>query len=105
MLKKTHGPALRRELKFIVECSICSGKGAWIGVFHEMDCERCMGSGWVCGHTLQPLSPSEIVPVLNARLRDALDEISKAGRRIGCAQEQYEQNNRRGAGGTNYTGD
>jgi hypothetical protein len=38
-------------------------------------------------------------------LKDALTEIAKARHVIGGAQEQYEQNNRRGAGGTNFTGD
>jgi hypothetical protein len=48
---------------------------------------------------------SDVVPVLNARLKDALTEIAKARQVIGGAHEQYEQNNRRGAGGSNYTGD
>ncbi|WP_178113198.1 MULTISPECIES: hypothetical protein [unclassified Pseudomonas] len=48
---------------------------------------------------------SYVVPVLNARLKDALTEIAKARHVIGGAQEQYEQNNRRGAGASNFTGD
>ena len=104
-MKKLHGSLLRRELKFIVECNICLGKGARLGIFHYLECEHCLGSGWVCGHTLQTLPLSDVVPVLNARLKDALTEIAKAGQVIGGAHKQYEQNNRRGAGGSNYTGD
>jgi hypothetical protein len=108
---KSHGPALRRELKFIIECTSCGGSGNYIGVFHQMECPHCLGLGWVCGHTLKPLSASDIVPVLNHRLRDALSEIAKARQLLGTdkapsgPEQQYQQNNRRGAGGTNYTGD
>jgi hypothetical protein len=54
---------------------------------------------------------SDIVPVLNHRLKDALSEIAKARQLLGTdralpgPEQQYQQNNRRGAGGTNYTGD
>ena len=102
---RSHGPAFRRELKFIVECNICLGKGERLGLFHYLECEQCLGSGWVCGHTLQTLPLSDVVPVLNVRLKDALTEIAKARHVVGGAHEQYEQNNRRGAGGSNYTGD
>jgi hypothetical protein len=105
MMKKQHGPAFRRELKFIVECNICRGTGIFTGVFHQMTCENCHASGWVCGHTLKTLPLIDVVQVLNARLRDALGEIARARKVIGGAHEQYEQNNRRGAGGSNYTGD
>ena len=105
MMKKQQGPAFRRELRFIVECNICVGKGMRQGIFHCLECDHCLGSGWVCGHTLQTLPLSEIVPVLNARLKEALGSIANARQVIGGAQQQYEQNNRRGAGGSNYTGD
>jgi hypothetical protein len=104
-MKKLHGSLQKRELKFIVECNICLGKGERLGLFHYLECEQCLGSGWVCGHTLQTLPLSDVVPVLNARLKDALTEIAKARHVIRGAQQQYEQNNRRGAGGSNYTGD
>lgn len=104
-MKKSHGPAFRRELKFIVECNICRGTGIYTGVFHQMTCDNCHASGWVCGRTLKTLPLIDVVQVLNARLRDALGEIAKANKSIGGAHEQYEQNNRRGAGGSNFTGD
>ena len=104
-MKKSRGSLQKRELKFIVECNICLGKGERLGLFHYLECDHCLGSGWVCGHTLQTLPLSDVVPVLNARLKDALAEIAGARRVIGGAHEQYEQNNRRGAGGTNFTGD
>ncbi|UVM14828.1 hypothetical protein LOY42_16160 [Pseudomonas sp. B21-023] len=110
MTGKRHGPSLRRELKFIIECTTCGGSGLFIGVFHQMDCPHCLGAGWLCGHSLKPLAASDIVPVLNSRLRDALAEIAKARELLGAGssqgpERQYHENNRRGAGGTNYTGD
>ncbi|MBA6044044.1 hypothetical protein [Pseudomonas lactis] len=104
-MKKSHGPAFRRELKFIVECTVCHGTGIYTGVFHQMTCDNCHASGWVCGRTLKTLPLIDVVQVLNARLREALGEIAKANRAIGGAHEQYEQNNRRGPGATNFTGD
>lgn len=104
-MNKSHGPAFRRELKFIVECNVCRGTGIYTGVFHQMTCDNCHASGWVCGRTLKTLPLIDVVQVLNSRLRDALREIAKANQVIGGAHEQYEQNNRRGAGGSNFTGD
>ena len=104
-MSRSHGPSFRRQLKFIVECNVCRGTGIYTGVFHQMTCENCHASGWVCGKTLKPLPLIDVVQVLNVRLRDALGEIAKARQVIGGAQQQYEQNNRRGAGGSNYTGD
>ncbi|MGE6445062.1 hypothetical protein ACQKDL_12950 [Pseudomonas bubulae] len=104
-MNKSHGPAFRRELKFIVECNVCCGTGIYTGVFHQMTCDNCHASGWVCGRTLRTLPLIDVVQVLNARLRDALEEIAKTNKSLGGAHEQYEQNNRRGAGGSNFTGD
>lgn len=104
-MKKLQGSLQKRELKFIVECNVCLGKGERLGLFHYLECEHCLGSGWVCGHTLQTLPLSNVVPALNARLKDALAEIAHARHVTGGAQQQYEQNNRRGPGATNFTGD
>lgn len=111
MTGKRHGPAFRRELKFIVECNTCCGKGIYTGLFHQMDCPQCLGAGWVCGLTLKALPLSDIVPVLNARLKEALATIADARKQLSeqrrslGPEQQYQGNNRRGAGGTNYTGD
>lgn len=111
-MNKCHGPAFRRELKFIVECNVCRGTGIYTGVFHQMTCENCHSSGWVCGRTLKTLPLMDVVQVLNVRLRDAMLELASArqalvgmNRESSGAAQQYEQNNRRGAGGSNFTGD
>ncbi|MEO8640397.1 hypothetical protein [Pseudomonas sp.] len=104
-MKKSHGPAFRRARTPMFECSCCRGTGLVSGVFHQMECANCNASGWLSAETGQALPLSDLVLELNLRLRDALAEISRARHIIGGAHEQYEQNNRRGAGGTNFTGD
>lgn len=66
----------------------------------------CNVSGWVSAETGEPLPLMELAMQLGLRLR----ELEKQpGRQppvaISGPEEQYKANNRRGAGGTNYTGD
>lgn len=104
-MKKSHGPALRRARTPMFECSCCRGTGFVSGVFHQMECANCNASGWLSAVTGQAVPLSDLVLELNLRLRDALAENSRARHVSGGAHEQYEHNNRRGAGGSNFTGD
>ncbi|HEY0287252.1 MAG TPA: hypothetical protein VGC62_09620 [Pseudomonas sp.] len=104
-MKKSHGPAFRREIKPLMECGICRGATVVSGVFHQLDCTACNASGWICAETGDALPLDVLVQQLSLRLRSTNAELSRARQPIGGAHEQYEQNNRRGAGGTNYTGD
>jgi len=104
-VKKTHGPSFRKELKPLMECAACRGTGAIRGVFHQLDCTNCHGSGWVCQATGDALPLEDLVPQLNMKLRNMAAELNRARHAQGGAHEQYEQNNRRGAGGSNWTGD
>ncbi len=105
MDKKTHGPAFRRVLKPLMVCSSCRGAGCTEGIFHQIACWACNASGWVCQSTGNSLPLDELVAQLNIKLRNASAELSRAKQANGGAHEQYEKNNRRGAGGSNYTGD
>lgn len=104
-MKKTHGPAFRKELKPLMECATCRGAGVVSGVFHQLDCTACNASGWVDQLTGAALALEDLVPQLNMKLRNVTAELSRARHSQGGAHEQYEQNNRRGTGGTNFTGD
>jgi hypothetical protein len=73
-------------------------------MFHEMECATCNASGWVCAETGEALPLADLVLQLNMKLRAMERDLAIADQQSG-AQQQYEQNNRRGAGGTNYTGD
>jgi hypothetical protein len=104
-MKKSHGPAFRRELKPLMVCGICRGATVTTGMFHQLDCLACNASGWVCAETGDALPVDVMVQQLSMRLRNVTAELSRARHAQGGAHEQYEQNNRRGAGGSNYTGD
>jgi hypothetical protein len=103
-VKGNHGPDFRKAVRPLRECSACRGTGLVKGMFYEMDCAACNASGWVCAETGQALELPELVLQLNMKLRAMARDLSKAGHQ-GGPQRQYEQNNRRGAGATNFTGD
>jgi len=104
-MKKSHGPAFRRELKPLIVCSACRGTTVTTGLFHQIDCFKCNASGWVCAETGEALPVEVMVQQLSMRLRNVTAALSRSHQTIGGAHEQYEQNNRLGAGGSNYTGD
>lgn len=106
-MKKSYGPAFRAALLDLTQCSACHGKAFVSGVFHQLPCLQCNASGWVSGETGEPLPLEVLVSQLSLRLQVAESRLSQHSK-----QEQasgpgaaYAGNNRRGAGGTNYTGD
>lgn len=105
-MRKSHGPPLRKERIILAQCSDCRGKAVVMGVFYELPCGRCNASGWVSAITGEALPVEELVTQLSMRLQEVerhLEEL-KSSRGVGPGAH-YESNNRRGAGGTNYTGD
>ena len=104
-MKKSHGPTFRKELKRLMECGICRGTTVTSGTFYQLDCMACNASGWVCAETGAALPVEVMVQQLSMRLRNAIAELARARHSIGGVHEQYEQNNRRGAGGSHLTGD
>jgi hypothetical protein len=102
--KKTHGPALVRSLIPLTECPSCAGKGLIKGVFHEFDCIGCHSSGFVHAQTLEPLLMEDLVVQLGRMVRRECNKLigTKSTR---CIVDEYQQPNRRGAGGSKYTGD
>ncbi|MEE4915750.1 hypothetical protein V2K41_15865 [Pseudomonas alliivorans] len=106
-MKKSHGPAFRVAQVDLVQCPACRGRAVIKGVFHEMACLQCNASGWVAAETGEALSLEVLVTQLSMRLQAAERHIEQLKRpvQISGLAAQYEQNNRRGAGGSNYTGD
>jgi hypothetical protein len=106
-MKKQHGPAFRQQLKPVDPCPVCRGRAVVHGVFHEMACANCNASGWVDAATGAALPLEDLVLQLNMKLQQAQRRINELERPVPIAgpSQQYQQNNRRGAGGTNYTGD
>ncbi len=106
-MKKSHGPAFRVQAVDLTECPVCVGKTFIEGVFHQIPCAHCHASGWVDALTLCSLPQGEMLMQLGLRLRREIEKgrILRSSLPQGGPHEQYEQNNRRGAGGSNFTGD
>lgn len=106
-MKKRHGPAFKADQLDLAQCSICRGKAVVKGVFHELACVQCNASGWVSADTGDALPLEVLVIQLSIRLQAAEHQVELLKREplISGPAAQYERNNRRGAGGTNFTGD
>jgi hypothetical protein len=107
MDKKTHGPAFRAAQLDLAKCTVCKGKAVVKGVFHELACIQCNASGWVTAETGEALPLEVLVTQLSIRLLAAEHQVELLKREplMSGPAAQYVRNNRRGAGGTNYTGD
>jgi len=106
-MKKAQAHALRKAHVELEHCSICKGNAVVQGVFFELICSDCNGSGWVMAGSRLMLSTDELVTQLSFRLQQAQREIEvlKRGPSLSGPTAYYQQNNRRGAGGSNFTGD
>lgn len=109
MTGKRHGPDLRKEFIPLITCKACQGMAVVKGVFHELDCTACNASGWVRMDNGESLELRDLVTQLGFNLRLACRQIEGNSLRVKPftmgPEGDYYQNNRRGAGGTNYTGD
>lgn len=105
-MKKSHGPAFRKEVIELAQCSACKGKAVTQGVFHQMACVQCNASGWVAAGTGEALPLEELVTQLSLRLQAAKRHINELKHPRATGPEVlYQNGNRRGGGGTNFTGD
>lgn len=97
----------KRERIELEPCSTCKGKAVVKGLFYELVCTDCNGSGWVVRGSKLVLSSDELITQLSFKLQQAQREIAalKDTPAIAGPESQYENSNRLGAGGTNYTGD
>ena len=107
MLKKSHGPGFRVAQLDLAQCFACRGKAFVSGVFHQLPCLQCNASGWVTADTGEALPLEVLVSQLSLRLQAAESRLGQRGQQeqASGAGAAYASNNRRGAGGTNYTGD
>ena len=105
-MRKSHGPAFKKAVIVLAQCPLCRGRAVTQGVFHELPCGHCNASGWVAAATGEALPLDELVTQLSMRLRVALRQIEqlKTPRATGPGAH-YQEGNRLGAGGSNYTGD
>lgn len=105
MTGKSHGPAFKKAVIRLAHCPLCRGRAVTQGVFHELPCDHCNASGFVAA-TGEALPLDELVTQLSMRLRAALQQIEQLKNPQASGPEAtYQGSNRRGAGGSNYTGD
>lgn len=114
-MNKKHGPDFYAQMISLDNCRICRGRAVVKQVFFELPCDRCNGSGWVHGETGEALSLEVLATQLGLRYREALHEnkhlrwelaeIRGEQKPKAAESAYYEQNNRRGPGATNFTGD
>ncbi|MGF0241235.1 hypothetical protein ACQR3P_18460 [Rhodococcus sp. IEGM1300] len=105
-IQKSHGPRFRADQLDLARCSACRGRAVIKGVFHELACVQCNASGWVAAETGEALPLEVLVTQLSIRLQAVEHQIAQFNRfKPAGTEAQYERNNRRGAGGTNFTGD
>lgn len=103
---KKHGPAFKKAVIELEKCHLCRGRAVTKELFYELPCGHCNASGWVVAATGEALALDELVTQLSMRLRAALRQIEQLKNPQASGPEAtYQGSNRRGAGGTNYTGD
>lgn len=105
-MRKSHGPAFKKAVIELEQCPLCRGRAVTMGTFYELPCEHCNASGWVVAVTGQALPLDELVTQLSLKLQAALRQIEQLKKpRATGPGAHYQEGNRLGAGGSNYTGD
>ncbi|MDN7144139.1 hypothetical protein KC131_26180 [Pseudomonas sp. JQ170] len=105
-MKKSHGPAFKKEAIELAQCPACKGKAVTKSMFYELACTGCNASGWVAAVTGEALPLEELVTQLSLRLQVAQRHINELKNpRVTGPEALYLDGNRRGGGGTNFTGD
>lgn len=103
---KKHGPSFRKERIDLAQCPACRGRAVVKPLFFELPCDRCNASGWVEASTGEALPLEELVIQLSFRLQTARRQLKEAlNPRPTGPEATYQEGNRLGAGGANYTGD
>ncbi|MEL7937660.1 hypothetical protein [Pseudomonas delhiensis] len=98
-MRKT-GPDLQKAVPAIQRCRTCRGQGFTKGVLFELDCTSCDGTGWI-GEDGMPVEPAALIRSLGRRLIEAEQRLVNQVK----ASVWIEENNRRGPGGSHFTGD
>lgn len=105
-MRKSHGPAFKKAVIELDECPLCRGRAVIQGVFHELPCGHCHASGFVAAATGEALALDELVTQLSLALQAAHRQIEQLKKpRATGPGAHYQEGNRLGAGGSNYTGD
>ncbi|WP_201161788.1 hypothetical protein [Pseudomonas sp. S60] len=105
-MRKSHGPSFKKALIELAQCPLCRGRAVTMGAFYELPCDHCNASGWVVAATGEAMALDELVTQLSLKLQAANRQIEQLKKpRATGPGAHYQEGNRLGAGGSNYTGD
>lgn len=106
-MKQTLRPEFSRRPIPMAVCNECRGAATVSGLYGSRPCMTCSVSGWVSVDTGEALPLEDLVFQLSLKLQLAQLQIDALKRLlpVSGAAAQYQTNNRRGAGNTNFTGD
>jgi len=100
-MRKQHGPDFKKQVQPTVQCPACFGAGTYVGITgYEWECPSCLAAGAVLASDGSPIPEGEVVLTLARKIRDLRNEIATLQR-----TQPTQENNRRGAGFSHYTGD
>lgn len=103
-MKRRHGPDLQKQLRPLAPCRECQGRGVVKGLFYEMPCDGCHGSGFVDAQTGERLDLEELVLQLGKALRLERQKLANLPAAAGAEQDYGSDNGRHGLRG-HWTGD
>lgn len=100
---KRHGPDFEKHTRLLAACPACQGRGVVKGLFYEMPCDGCHGSGFVDAATGERLELEELVLQLGRALRLERQQANRPAE-AGAEQDYQGGNGRHGLRG-HWTGD
>lgn len=103
-MKRRHGPDLQKQLRPLAPCRECQGRGVVKGLFYEMPCDGCHGSGFVDAQTGERLDLEELVLQLGKALRLERQKPASLPAAAGAELDYGSDNGRHGLRG-HWTGD
>ena len=101
---KRHGPDFEKHTRPLAPCRECQGRGVVKGLFYEMPCDGCHGSGFVDAATGERLELEELVLQLGRALRLERQQAANRPAQAGAEQDYQGDNGRHGLRG-HWTGD
>lgn len=103
-MKRRHGPDLQKQLRPLAPCRECQGRGVVKGLFYEMPCDGCHGSGFVDAQTGERLDLEELVLQLGKALRLERQKLANLPAALGAERDYGSDNGRHGLR-SHWTGD
>lgn len=104
-MKKSTGPKTRWETIPMASCEWCEGNGLIKGIFHDIQCDQCLGAGLVDKRTGDALPPVEVIVQLRLRLNEARKELARWRPKNGEDRGYGRRKSGFGLGGRPYHGD